>query len=534
MLTIAGLASNHGRNLLHIADQSPGDATVEVILTNDADAPVLDAASAREVQTGVIERPDKQSREKHEERILDALGQYDIDIICLDGYMRVLTERFIESTPPVLNVHPSLLPAFPGLNAHERVLEADVRVTGCTVHLVTEAVDDGPIITQESVPVRTDDDPSTLKQRVRTTAEFIAYPRAIRLFSHDKVTIDHSKTPPTVSIEIDDADQFPEKRHISSDRVDALRYGENPHQSAAVYADMTASEPSVVRAPQLNHGAKALSYNNYNDADAALRLVQEFKKPAAAVIKHTNPAGCATAETLTDAYADALATDPMSAFGGIVALNRTCDAATAGAIIESFKEVVVAPGYTDNAIDMLRERDDLRVLEVDSIDESEKTSDQQSIISKPLIGGRLLQEQDTWAPSRDDLEVVTSVEPTEEQLTTMEFAWRVLKHVKSNGIILADGTETVGIGMGQVSRVDAVRLAVMKATEHAEDGGPAGSIMASDAFFPFPDGVETAADADIEAVIQPGGSVNDDEVIAACEEHDIPMVFTGRRCFRHD
>ncbi|ERG90959.1 MAG: phosphoribosylglycinamide formyltransferase, formyltetrahydrofolate-dependent [Haloquadratum walsbyi J07HQW1] len=534
MPTIAGLASNRGRNLLHIADQSPGGATMEVILTNDADAPVLDAASARDISTAVIERPDEQSREEHEERVLDALSQYEIDIICLDGYMRVLTETFIESTPPVLNVHPSLLPAFPGLNTHERVLDADVRVTGCTVHLVTEAVDDGPIITQESVPVRTDDDVSTLKERVRTTAEFVAYPRAIRWFSHDKITINRSETPPTVSIDIDDSGQFPNKRHVSSDRADTLRYGENPHQAAAVYADMTAFEPSVVRAPQLNREAKELSYNNYNDADAALRLVQEFEDPTAAVIKHTNPAGCATAETLTDAYTDALATDPMSAFGGIVALNRECDAATAGEIIDSFKEVVVAPEYTDDAVDTLKQRENLRILKVDSVDTSQKNAQQRALISKPLLGGRLLQEQDTWAPSRDDLEIVTSVEPTAEQLQTMQFAWRVLKHVKSNGIVLADGTETVGIGMGQVSRVDAVRLAVMKATEHAEKGGPAGSVMASDAFFPFPDGVETAADAGIEAVIQPGGSVNDEKVIATCEEQDIPMAFTGHRCFRHD
>ncbi|ERG96684.1 phosphoribosylglycinamide formyltransferase [Haloquadratum walsbyi] len=534
MPTIAGLASNHGRNLLHIADQSPGDATIGVIVTNDADAPVLDAASARGIPTAVIERPDEQSRENHERRILDTLAQHDIDIICLDGYMRVLTETFIESTPPVLNVHPSLLPAFPGLHTHERVLEADVRITGCTVHLVTEAVDEGPIITQESVPVRTDDDVSTLKKRVRTKAEFVAYPRTIRLFSNDNIAIDGSETPPSVSVDGDDNDQLPEERHVSSNRIDTLRYGENPHQAAAVYGDMGSAEPSVVRAPQLNKGAKALSYNNYNDADAALRLVQEFEEPTAAVIKHTNPAGCATAETLADAYADALATDPMSAFGGIVALNRECDDTTAKAIIDSFKEVVVAPGYTDSAIEFLKEREDLRVLEIDSMSDSQETHQQRSTISKPLIGGRLVQEQDTWAPSRDDLEVVTSVEPTEEQLITMEFAWRVLKHVKSNGIVLADGTETRGIGMGQVSRVDAVRLAVMKATEHAENGGPAGSVMASDAFFPFPDGVETAAEADIEAVIQPGGSVNDDQVIAACEEQGIPMVFTGRRCFKHD
>ncbi|WP_256544757.1 bifunctional phosphoribosylaminoimidazolecarboxamide formyltransferase/IMP cyclohydrolase [Halobellus inordinatus] len=529
MTKIAGLASNRGRNLLHIDDRRPGGAELAVVVANHEGAPVLDAASERGIPTEVVERDDDESRETHEERVLDALSSYDFDLVCLDGYMRVLTETFLDAAPTTLNVHPSLLPSFPGMDAHEQVLDAGVSVTGCTVHVVTDEVDAGPVVTQESVPVYADDDTDSLKTRVLHDAEFTAYPRAVRWFAEDRLHVESEGDELSVTVDGDDGGEFPERRVVSDDRVAELRYGENPHQDAAVYADAAVDEASVVDAPQLNEGAKGLSYNNYNDADAALNLIKEFDEPAAAVIKHTNPAGCATADTLADAYADALATDPMSAFGGIVALNRECDAATAEEIVDSFKEVVVAPSYTDAALDVLTEKENLRVLDVGPL--GDRTD---SLTEKPLVGGRLVQERDLWAPDREDIEVVTETEPTEEQLETMLFAWKVLKHVKSNGIVFADGTETVGVGMGQVSRVDAVRLAAMKADEHAEGKNADGAVMASDAFFPFPDGVEEAADAGVSAVIQPGGSVNDEDVIEACDERGIPMVFTGRRCFRHD
>ena len=525
MVTIAGLASNRGRNLRNVADRAPGGAELGVVVSNSADAPVLDWADERGIPSEVVERGDDESRESHEERILDALAAYDFDIVCLDGYMRVLTSTFLDAAPTTLNVHPSLLPAFPGMDAHEQVLDAGVRMTGCTVHVVTEEVDAGPIVTQEAVPVYTDDDADDLKSRVLYDAEFKAYPRAVRWFAEDRVTVEDD----SVTVEGDVDAGLPERRVTSEDRYDELRYGENPHQDAAVYVDETCDEASVVGAPQLNEGAKGLSYNNYNDADGALNIIKEFDEPAAAVIKHTNPAGCATADTLAAAYADALATDPMSAFGGIVALNRECDAETAELIVDSFKEVVVAPGYTDDALDVLTEKKNLRVLDVGELGDRTET-----YTEKALVGGRLVQERDLWTPTLDDLEVVTETEPTDEQLETMLFAWKVLKHVKSNGILFAKGTETVGVGMGQVSRVDAVELAAMKAEEHAEGKDAQGAVMASDAFFPFPDGVEKAADAGIEAVIQPGGSVNDEEVIEACDERGIAMVFTGQRCFRHD
>ncbi|RKS81946.1 IMP cyclohydrolase /phosphoribosylaminoimidazolecarboxamide formyltransferase /formyltetrahydrofolate-dependent phosphoribosylglycinamide formyltransferase [Haloarcula quadrata] len=526
-MKLAGMASNRGRNLMNIADRAPGGAEFAVVLTNDADAPVLEAAAERGIPTEVVERDADESRESHEERVLDALSEYDFDLVTLDGYMRVLSETFLEGTPTALNVHPSLLPNFTGANAHEQVLDAGVKVTGCTVHVLDESVDGGPIVTQEPIPVFEDDDEDSLKERVLYEGEFTAYPRVIEWFAEDRVTIDWDEG--TVSVEGDEGGDFPARRIVSDDLASSLRYGENPHQNAALYTDTTVSEASVVHADQLNEGAKALSYNNYNDADGALNLIKEFEEPAAAVIKHTNPAGCATADSVADAYEKALSTDPMSAFGGIVALNRECDAATAEQIIDSFKEVVVAPGYTDAALNVLFEKDNLRVLDVN---ENFEVTD--SLTEKPLVGGRLVQERDTQHLSVDDLEVVTEREPTDEQIESMLFAWHTLKHVKSNGILFADGTETVGIGMGQVSRVDAVRLAAMKADEHAEGKDAEGAVMASDAFFPFPDGIEEAADAGIEAVIQPGGSKNDESVIEAADEHDIAMVFTGQRSFRHD
>jgi len=529
-MQLAGMASNRGRNLRRIADREPGGAGLAVVLTNDGDAPVLEAAAERGIPTEVVEREEGESRESHEERVLDALDGYEIDLVCLDGYMRILSPTFIEGAPTTLNVHPSLLPAFPGMDAHEQVLEAGVRVTGCTVHVVTEEVDDGPIVTQEAVPVFEGDDASDLKRRVLEEAEYTAYPRAVRWFAEGRVSVDRETE--TVEIEGDDGGAFPARRVVSNDRTADLRYGENPHQEAALYADTTCEEPSVVHAPQLNEGAKGLSYNNYNDADGALNLIKEFDDPAAAVIKHTNPAGCATADSVSEAYGRALSTDPMSAFGGIVALNRECDAATARQVTDSFKEVVVAPGYTDDALDVLFETENLRVLDVGH--ERDLTDITEPHTEKPLVGGRLVQERDLQSIGAEDLEVVTEREPTEEHVETMLFAWRTLKHVKSNAILFADGTETVGIGMGQVSRVDAVRLAAMKAEEHAEGKSAEGAVMASDAFFPFPDGIEEAAEAGVEAVIQPGGSVNDDDVIAAADEHDMAMAFTGSRCFRHD
>ncbi|PGF18224.1 bifunctional phosphoribosylaminoimidazolecarboxamide formyltransferase/IMP cyclohydrolase PurH [Natrinema sp. CBA1119] len=545
MTRIAGMAGNRGRNLLNIADRRPGGVEFAVVLTNSEDAPVLEAAAERGIPTEVVPLEDDMSRSEHEEAVLEALSEYEFDLVCLDGYMRILSDTFLDAAPTTLNVHPALLPSFPGMDAWSDALEAGVSVTGCTVHVVTDAtdaegevleseVDAGPIVTQEPIPVYEGDDEEGLKERVLYEGEFRAYPRAVKWFAEDAVDVDLEADEVTVDADVastdaDDHDGLPARRLVSDDRADTLRYGENPHQDAAVYTDYTCDEASVVHADQLNEGAKALSYNNYNDADGALNLIKEFDEPAAAVIKHTNPAGCATADSLAEAYEKALSTDPMSAFGGIVALNRECDAATAEQVIDSFKEVVVAPGYTEDALEVLLEKDNLRVLDVGEL--GKRT---ERFTEKPLVGGRLVQERDLQSISVDDLEVVTEREPSEEELESMVFAWQTLKHVKSNGILFTKGTETVGVGMGQVSRVDAVRLAAMKADEHAEGKDAEGAVMASDAFFPFPDGIEEAAKVGIEAVVQPGGSVNDEDVIEAANEHGMAMAFTGKRSFRHD
>jgi phosphoribosylaminoimidazolecarboxamide formyltransferase/IMP cyclohydrolase len=547
---------------MHLADRAPGGAELAVVLTNDPDAPVLEKARKRDIPTEVVERDagtedgeDGDSRQAHERRVVSALAEYDFDLVCLDGYMRILSDAFLDEMPTTLNVHPSLLPAFPGMDAHRQVLDAGVSVTGSTVHVVTDAtdgdgnvvedeVDAGPIVTQEPVPVYEGDDESDLKERVLYDAEFKAYPRAVRWFAEGRAEADEELG--EVRVEGDEGGEFPARRIETDDRAADLRYGENPHQDAALYGDATCEEASVVSAPQLNEGAKRMGYNNYNDADAALNLVKEFDRPAAAVIKHTNPAGCATAESLAEAYDRALSTDAKSAFGGIVALNRECDEATAEQVIDSFKEVVVAPGYSDAALATLREKDNLRVLDVsearsgpDASGETASGEDEFGEISettteKDLVGGTLVQERDLQAPSREELEVVTDREPTDDRYESLLFAWQTIKHVKSNAILFAQGTETVGVGAGQVSRVDAVEIATMKAESDAEGKSAEGAVMASDAFFPFPDAIEAAAEAGIEAVIQPGGSVNDDDVIEAADEHDIAMVFTGSRCFRHD
>ena len=521
-MKIAGLTSDRGQVLTTIADREPGGATLAVVLTDADEAAVLDRAAERGVPAETVPRSDDAPRD-HERRVLATLASYEVDLVCLDGYGPDLSEAFFESAPTTLDSHPSLLPAFPGEDPCRAALDAGVSVTGSTVRVAGR---DSAIVTQEPVPVYGDDTRERLDRRVRREGRPRAFLRAVRAFAEGRVELGDDG----VDVDGDTGGQFPTRRVTGHDRVTELRYGENPHQDAALYADPTAG-PTVVTAPQRNPGAKAMSYNNYNDADAALGLVREFEKPAAAVIKHTNPAGCATASSLSEAYERALATDPMSAFGGIVALNRTCDEATATAIVDSFKEVVLAPGYTDDALDVLSGKDNLRVLDVGGFDAVSPGAP--PLVETDLAGGRLVQERDDQRLAREELSVVTDREPTDAQVETMLFAWQTLKHVRSNGILLAAGTETVGVGMGQVSRVDAVRLAAMKAAEHAEGKGPEGSVLASDAFFPFPDGIEHAAEAGVEAVVQPGGSKNDDAVIAAADELGLAMAFTGQRSFRH-
>ncbi len=324
---------------------------------------------------------------------------------------------------------------------------------------------------------------------------------------------------------------FPRRVTFSGTRRQALRYGENPHQEAAFYRDAGA-RPGVATARQLQ--GKELSYNNLNDTDAAFELVSEFTDPAVAIIKHANPCGVATADNLLDAYEKALRCDPVSAFGGIIALNRSLDEKTAAIIAELFAEVVIAPEISEAAAAALAKKKNLRVLATGGMADAAQAGQ----ITKALAGGFLLQSRDSAAISENELNTVTKRKPGNDEIADMLFAFTVCKHVKSNAIVYVKDGATVGIGAGQMSRVDSARIAAHKAAEAAKAAGLAepltvGSVAASDAFFPFADGLLATAEAGVTAVIQPGGSVRDNEVIEAADEKGLAMVFTGRRHFRH-
>ena len=320
------------------------------------------------------------------------------------------------------------------------------------------------------------------------------------------------------------ADALIEKEVLVLSKTTDLRYGENPHQQAALYGtDALGREsgPAGIAQAELL-GGKEMSYNNYVDADAAWQLVCDFAETACAIIKHTNPAGVGLGATIEEAYRRALATDPVSAFGGIVAFNRTVDEAAARALIEIFTEVVIAPDFEVAALEVLRTKKNLRVLRAG------EPQIATGLEYKQITGGMLVQTRDTHRLTRAALKVVTKRAPMEEEIAALLFAWTVCKHTKSNAIVYAQRGQTVGVGAGQMSRVDSVRLGAMRAQLPI-----AGSVLASDAFFPFRDGLDEAARHGITAVIQPGGSVRDAEVIAAADEHNLAMVFTGIRHFKH-
>ena len=322
--------------------------------------------------------------------------------------------------------------------------------------------------------------------------------------------------------------QFPDALNLNFVKKQDLRYGENPHQNAAFYVERGEGEPSIALAKQL-HG-KELSYNNILDTNAALELVKEFSEVAAIVVKHTNPCGAALGKTLAEAYEKARATDPVSAFGGIVALNRPVDSATADLIAETFLEVIIAPGYEKDALAKLQEKKNIRLLEVPF--EGGKYHALPKGISgwelRRVVGGLLVQDLDRGDAPQNEWKVVSNRQPTPEEMRALAFAWTCGKHVKSNAIVYAREGQLVGVGAGQMSRVDSARIAREKAQIPIQ-----GTVAASDAFFPFRDGVDQLAEAGAVAVIQPGGSVRDEEVIAAADEHGMAMVFTGYRHFRH-
>jgi len=326
-------------------------------------------------------------------------------------------------------------------------------------------------------------------------------------------------------------DIFPDRLTIAAELKQRLRYGENPHQQAAFYRGST-PRPGVASAEQIQ--GKELSYNNLNDTDAAYELVAEFEAPAIAIIKHANPCGVALGSELAEAYRKVLSCDPASAYGGIVAVNRPLDEETAELIAKLFAEVVIAPAVEPAAREVLKRKSALRVLVAGGLPDPAA----HGVTLRSLAGGYLLETRDAGRIGSADLETVTKRAPTPQELEDLVFAFRVAKHVKSNAIVYAKAGATVGIGAGQMSRVDSARIAAMKAAEASKAAGLSesatlGSVVASDAFFPFADGVLVAIEAGVTAVIQPGGSIRDAEVIAAADAAGIAMVFTGMRHFRH-
>jgi phosphoribosylaminoimidazolecarboxamide formyltransferase / IMP cyclohydrolase len=315
---------------------------------------------------------------------------------------------------------------------------------------------------------------------------------------------------------------LPGRLNLALEKLQPLRYGENPHQAAALYGMAGRQADGLAAARQLQ--GKELSYNNLVDLESARSLAAEFQKPTAVIIKHNNPCGTAEQATLRDAYVKALACDPVSAFGGVLAFNRELDAATAEEVAKLFVECIAAPGFDARAKEILAAKKNLRLLELPP----GGLEPERELQLKRILGGMLVQQSDLGQLNPAELKVVTKRAPGDDEWSTMKFAWKVAKHVKSNAIVFAREGATLGVGAGQMSRVDSVRIAVMKAQSSLQ-----GSVVASDAFFPFPDGVEEAAKAGARAVIQPGGSVRDNDVIAAADRLGMAMVFTGMRHFLH-
>jgi phosphoribosylaminoimidazolecarboxamide formyltransferase/IMP cyclohydrolase len=322
-----------------------------------------------------------------------------------------------------------------------------------------------------------------------------------------------------------DREAFPDRLIVSLEKAAELPYGENPHQRAAYYAEAGVRRHLLSRVDQL--GGRELSFNNLNDLDAARTLLREFTVPACSIVKHANACGCALGSDVESAYERALASDPVSAYGGVVALNRRVEAGLAERVAEQFVDVLIAPGYSEEALATLRRKEGTRILQ----DRERRGATPGERDFRRVLGGLLVQDADQEIDERETMKVATSRTPDEPIWGDLLFAWRVAKHVASNAIVLAKDLQTIGIGTGQPSRVDAVRIALAKAREHGHD--PMGAALASDAFFPFADGPQLALEAGVAAIIQPGGSKRDAEVVAAVERAGAAMVFTARRHFRH-
>jgi phosphoribosylaminoimidazolecarboxamide formyltransferase/IMP cyclohydrolase len=326
-----------------------------------------------------------------------------------------------------------------------------------------------------------------------------------------------------LSSQIGESSKFPPSYQPGFQKVQDLRYGENPHQGAALYKEAQPLKTDAVQAEQLQ--GKELSFNNYIDMNAAWECALEFEESTAVIIKHTNPCGTASGYNQTEVFVQARETDPISAFGGVLGFNQTVTLSTAEEIVKNFCEVIIAPGYEKAALELFAKKKNVRVMQMPAV---ERMTERSRMDIKCIGGGLLLQDADELTLDPEKLKVVSKVQVDDATLAELKFAWKVAKHVKSNAIVYSRGTETVGIGAGQMSRVDSARLAIEKANKEVK-----GCVMASDAFFPFRDSIDAAAEQGIRAIIQPGGSIRDEEVIQAADEHKIAMVFTGIRHFKH-
>lgn len=349
---------------------------------------------------------------------------------------------------------------------------------------------------------------------------------AKKVFQHT-ARYDGAITNYLTSLDGDKKNEYPDVLNLQFSKMQDMRYGENPHQTAAFYKEENIEEPCIANAEQLQ--GKELSFNNIADLNSAIEIAKEFTDPVAVIIKHNNPCGVALADgsldgSLVDAYRKARDCDPVSAFGGVLGFNRIVDVETAKEIVSTFVEAVIAPGFDGDAMELLKEKKNLRLLQVPILSHCEQTG----YDIRKVTGGVLIQSRDLATIKVNELKVVSKRQPTDEELKALDFAWKVGKHVKSNAIVYAHGDRTIGIGAGQMSRVDSSKIAILKAQSPVK-----GTVMSSDAFFPFRDGIDAAAEAGATAVIQPGGSIRDEEIIAAADEHNMAMIFTGIRHFKH-
>lgn len=445
------------------------------------------------VHGGILMRDTDEDREA-----LGGIGGAPIDLVCVNLYpFEQAVARGASHDEIIENID------IGGPSMVRSAAKNQARVT-----IVTDPADYQEVL----AAVKTGDGPNaSLRERLaaKAFAQTAAYDGAIAAYLTSR----------------ESGSKFPGALTLSFTKAYDVRYGENPHQQGAFYIERNAPAGSLALAESLGAGGKELSFNNLVDVEATVEAVREFEGPAAVVVKHTNPCGVGTATTLEQAYRIAREADAQSAFGGIVALNQEVDAATAEAVAETFIECVIAPSFAPAALERLRKKKNLRILATGAW----LPADYPALQYKRVGGGIVVQDRDATGPSEVRAgKVVTKREPTEDEWKALDFAWRVCKHVKSNAIIFARADRTVGVGAGQMARVTAVGIAAQKAGEQSK-----GAAMASDAFFPFPDGIEAAAEAGITAVVQPGGSKGDDAVIAAADAADIAMVFTGVRHFRH-